>query len=49
MSFDRKCYELANHFLPVDKWSSDDITELAELIQRTIDNFMLAREDEVSP
>jgi hypothetical protein len=46
--FDAKCYELAEYFMrePAGKWASEDVNELAELIQRTIEDFMHEDEDE---
>ena len=46
-AFDEKCYELAEYFMrePAGKWTKEDINELAELIQRTIEAAIL--EDEV--
>ena len=40
--FDQKCYELAEYFMrePPGKWTDEDRTELAELIQRTIEDVM---------
>lgn len=47
-SFDTKCYELAEYFMeePAGKWTKEDINELAELIQGTIEDFMHEDEDE---
>ena len=41
-SFDEKCFELAEYFMqePAGKWDGKDKTELAGLIQRTIEDFM---------
>lgn len=41
-SFDAKCYELAEYFMaePAGKWRDEDRTELAERIQRTIEDFL---------
>jgi hypothetical protein len=49
-SFDDKCGELADYFMqePAGKWTKEDRNELAELIQRTIEDFMHEEEDEVS-
>jgi hypothetical protein len=48
-SFDEKCYELAEYFMdePVGKWNDADRSELAELIQQTIEDFMHEEEDEI--
>ncbi len=45
-SFDAKCYELAEYFMsePAGLWEPQEVNELAELIQRTIEDFL--REDE---
>lgn len=38
MSYDSKCYELAEHFLPDD--ASEDLkAELAQLIQQTCEDY----------
>jgi hypothetical protein len=46
-SFDEKCYELAEYFMrePTGKWTKEDVNELAELIQRTIEDFMHDKEE----
>ncbi len=48
VSFDNKCYELAEYFMaePAGKWTDMDRTELAELIQSTIEDFLHEEEDE---
>lgn len=45
-SFDTKCYELAEYFMsePASRWRKEDVNELAELIQSTIEDFL--REDQ---
>jgi hypothetical protein len=47
-NFDAKCYELAEYFMsePAGRWRDEDRTELAELIQRTIEDFMHEGEDD---
>lgn len=49
-SFDEKCYELAEYFMeePKAKWTDEDRTELAAVIQRAIEDFMHEEEDEVT-
>jgi hypothetical protein len=47
-AFDGKCYELAEYFMqePAGKWTKEDINELAESIQQTVEDFMHEEEDE---
>jgi hypothetical protein len=39
-SFDGRCLELAEYFMPEDKWTAEDKNELAALIQSTIEDFL---------
>jgi hypothetical protein len=41
--FDSKCHDLAVYFTedaPVGRWRSEDVNELALLIQQTIEDFL---------
>ncbi len=47
-SFDEQCLKLAEYFMeePNGKWTKEDMNELAEEIQRTIEDFMSEQEDD---
>jgi hypothetical protein len=47
MSFDPKCYELAEYFVSdTEICRGETVNELAQLIQDTIEDFLTADEDE---
>jgi hypothetical protein len=45
-AFDEKCFELAEYFMsePDGRWNGQDMNELAQLIQETIEDFLRAEE-----
>jgi hypothetical protein len=51
MAFDPKCFDLADAFLEDHShlWTKHRTDELAQIIQRAIDNYIAAEQDNYEP